>query len=57
MVTDQSEILELNIIIISLVISYLFGANNAGTSWSTAYSTNALNPRKAVFSLWFLTFP
>lgn len=46
---DQSWTnLDTNIIVMCLIISYAIGANNAGNSWSTSYSTRSLYLSKAV---------
>jgi phosphate/sulfate permease len=41
-------LLDINILVMCVVFSFTVGANNAASSWSTAYSTRSLTLSKAV---------
>lgn len=47
--SKQWEVMNLNIIVMCFIISYLIGSNNSGNSWSMTYSTRALKISTALF--------
>ena len=45
---DVWEMLDINVVVMCILISYGVGANNSSNSWSMAYSTQTLSVKTAV---------
>ncbi len=49
--TEAWEMLDINVIVMCIIISYAIGINNSGNSWSTAYCTHSLSLSTAVINI------